>query len=242
MALLPIQRHLVINDRETLRKIFLQSGSCFRNRPGPFLDVVPIKDSLLFQKDAHWKRVRQALQPVFGANQVTAAAITQTISDCTERLIRAFETHGRRQEDGSFLVPFYPRMQATSLDVIARTALNMEEDVHNEKNEVLRAVKEYFSDAMNVAVNASTLFPFLRPVMTFINDYLTAGAMTDLAVSLSISASPPDLPRHACLGQAFEESDPRSRESLQQKGRDASLFREDFHERLVAVLVFGNLE
>lgn len=147
------------------------------------MDVVPIKDSLLFQKDESWKRMRRVLQPVFGQNQVKAQKITQTISECSDRLIESLEKNGQIQANGSILVPFYPKMQATSLDVIARTALNMESNVHDEKDPVLRAVKEYFSEAMNIAVNASTVFPFLRPIMTFINDYMTAGAMTDIAVS-----------------------------------------------------------
>ena len=97
-------------------------------------------------------------------------------------MIAAIGQYAKLESNGSILVPFYPRMQAASLDVIARTALNLETDVHDEKNTVLLAVKEYFSDAMNVAVNTAAVFPFLRPIMTFVNDHMTAGKMTDLAV------------------------------------------------------------
>lgn len=173
----------MVNDREILRKIFLQTGSNFRNRPGPFLDVVPIKDSVVFQKDETWKRMRRVLQPVFSQNQVKVEMISRVISECANRLIESCEQRGSEQVDGSLLVPFYARMQATSLDVIARTALNLEADVHNDKDTVLCAVKEYFSEAVNVAVNMATVLPVLRPVMTFVNDYMTAGAMTDIAVS-----------------------------------------------------------
>jgi cytochrome P450 len=148
------------------------------------IDVEPIIHSLLFQKDENWKRSRRVLQPVFGHHQVKADIICQTITECADRMIESFSRYGQLQSDGSLVVPFYPRMQAASLDVITRTALNLETDVHDENDSVLISVREYFSEAMNVAVNAATVFPLLRPIMTFINDHLTAGKMTDLAVSL----------------------------------------------------------
>lgn len=47
---------------------------------------------------------------------------------------------------------------------------------------MLNAVRQYFSEAQNIAIELTILLPFLRPIMTFINNNLTAGKMTDMTV------------------------------------------------------------
>lgn len=79
-------------------------------------------------------------------------------------------------------LPLAVDVHLSSLDVIAQTALNIETDVHDEKNELLHAVRQYFSEAQNIAIELATLLPFLRPLMTFVNNHMTAGKMTDMAV------------------------------------------------------------
>jgi cytochrome P450 family 3 subfamily A len=177
------EKYVVIKDLDLLKKLFVENASLFRNRPPTVIDVQPMSSSVLFIRDDDWKRARKTISPVFGLHKVQSDAITKTIDDSAEKLITALKDKCISRNGRSFVTEVYPRVQATSLDVIARTSLNMTSvDVHDDKDVLTCAVRSYFSDAQNIAVAAAIYLPFLRPIMTFINDHLTAGAMTDLVV------------------------------------------------------------
>ena len=177
------EKYVVIKDLDILKKVFIEKASLFRNRPPTCIDVQPISSSVLFVRDEDWKRVRKVISPVFGIHKVQSEAITKTIDDCIDRLMTALKEKAISKEGRSFVTEIFPRMQATSLDVIARTSLNMTTvDVHDDKDVMTCAVREYFSDAQNIAVAAAIFLPFLRHLMVFINDHLTAGTMTDMIV------------------------------------------------------------
>ena len=175
------QRYLVINDLDALQQIFISNTRVFRNRPTFILNAKPIIDSILVTRDDHWRRARRVMSPTFANNKVTSPPIMNTIELCVDSLVNKIRSFSKGDNE-PFEANFYPAMQAASLDVIARTALNIETDVHNEKNELLHAVREYFSEAQNIAIELATLLPFLRPLMTFVNNNMTAGKMTDMAV------------------------------------------------------------
>jgi len=176
-------KYLVIRDVDLLKKIFIENASLFRNRPPTVLDVQPINSSVPFARDDHWKRGRRTISPVFAQNKVQSEAISKIIDSCSKDLVSVIQEKACLKEDNSFVTEMFPRIQATSLDVIAQTSLNMTSvNVHDDKDILTNAVREYFSDAQNIVVSACIYFPILRSVFTFINDYMTAGAMTDLVV------------------------------------------------------------
>ena len=177
------EKYLLVRDLDLLKKVFIEKASLFRNRPKPAIDVQPISTSIVFLRDDDWKRVRKTISPVFGQHKVQSEAITATIDQCTQRLMTSIKEKAVSRDETSFVTEVFPLIQATSLDVIARTSLNMTSvDVHNDKDVLTNAVREYFSEAVNIGVVAALYLPFLRPLMTFVNDYLTAGAMTDLVI------------------------------------------------------------
>lgn len=176
------QRYLLINDIDILQKIYISGTSVFRNRPDIIVDAKPMIDSLLVIKDDRWKRVRRIISPTFSHSKVTSPAITSLIESCVDSLMLKLSSYRTSDSDRCVEVNIYPIAQATSLDIIAKTALNMNEDVHREDNVLLNAVRQFFSEAQNIAIDIATLLPFLRPVMTFVNNNLTAGKMTDMAV------------------------------------------------------------
>lgn len=177
------RRYLVINDVDTLQAIFTKNVASFRNRSDMVIDAEPMIHSVLVLKDDEWKKVRRVITPVFSNNKVNSDDVVTGIESCIDRTIEALKRNASVTEsNGTFTVDVNPVMQATSLDTICRVALNMKPNVHEPGNDILNAVKEFFSGAQNKAVDVAILLPFLKPLMTFINNYLTSGKMTDLVV------------------------------------------------------------
>lgn len=176
--------YLIINDEDLLQQVFISRNSSFRNRPDMVVDAEPLIYSLVALKDESWKRVRRVISPVFSQHKVLSPDITNEIEGCVERAVAALKSRSKNQkDDGSFESDVYPVMQATTLDVILRTAVNMKtHNVHDEKDEILDAVRMFFSEAQNTAVDLAMYLPFLKPIMTFINNHLTSGKMTDMVV------------------------------------------------------------
>ena len=148
------------------------------------IDAKPIVYSLVQLKDEDWKRVRRVISPVFSQHKVMSSSIREEIDSCVDRTIAALKSRALNVfVNGSFESEVYPVMQATTLDVILRTACNMKNhDVYDEKDPILHAVRQFFSEAQNNAVWLAMYVPFLRPLMTFVNNYLTAGKMTDMVL------------------------------------------------------------
>ncbi|KAI1301629.1 Cytochrome P450 3A24 [Halotydeus destructor] len=177
------KRHLIVNDLDILQKVFTSNTSVFRNRPPLSIQAKPIIYSVLTLVDEAWRRVRRVISPIFSQNKVTGPVITDAIESCVDAAINRIKSSGNpSQSTAPFEADIYPVMQAFTLDVIARTALNIHTDVHNPDNELLNAVRQYFSEATNIAVELASFFPFLSPLMKFVNDNLTAGKMTDMTL------------------------------------------------------------
>ena len=177
------KRYLIINDVDILQSIFIKNVASFRNRPDMVIDAEPMIHSVLVLRDDVWKRVRRVITPVFSNNKVNSVEIVTDIESCIDRTIDSLKKRATNtQPDGTFLVDVEPVMQATSLDTICRLALNMKPDVHQPGNDILNAVKEFFNGSQNTAVDLAILLPFLKPLMTFVNNHLTSGKMTDLVV------------------------------------------------------------
>lgn len=74
----------------------------------------------------------------------------------------------------------YNLMQAFTLDVISRTSFGLEEKVYDPQNHLMHIVKEYFRFAGNIFVEIASLVPFLRNVLTFVNNNLSSGRLVDM--------------------------------------------------------------
>lgn len=110
------QRHLIINDLDTLQQIFISNTRVFRNRPGPVVDAKPIIYSVVVLRDESWRRVRRVISPVFSNSKVVSPVIYDVIESCVDRLVAKVESHRKNSDPKSaFEAEFYSPMQATSL-------------------------------------------------------------------------------------------------------------------------------
>lgn len=171
---------LVINDLDSIKKIFItNSGKKFRDRPPNFIGAKPFTDSIVFLRGDRWKHVRKVITPTFSHNKVMSNDIIDIIIGCVNTFIGFVE----QQDSKTPIINIEDRMQALTLDVINKCALNLNYNKPQESNDkLLVALNEFLNNAMNPAVDLALFFPFLRPVFRLINNYLTAGRMTDMTV------------------------------------------------------------
>lgn len=174
---LPSRARLVINDVQMLKKIF--TDKVFQDRDRFVLDVVPMRDSLICTEGERWRRSRKTISPVFANNKVNQPPISTVIKDCVERFMDKINPTDSCQP---FTLDIDERIRCFTFDVICRTSLAMEADLYAGNDPLMNAVKEYFDFASNPAVVLGEICPFFATILAFINNYMTAGKMTDLIV------------------------------------------------------------
>ena len=165
---------LVINDLDSIQEIFVKKSKQFRNRPKFALKVKPLISSLIALRGDRWRHVRRVMTPSLTHHKITSKEITDILIESIDKSIAKIE----EQKDN--VVKVEDRMQSITLDIVCKCVLNMyDTDVHEEDSQLKKAAKEYMESAKNVVVVFAHFFPFIRPILTFINNYLTAGRMTD---------------------------------------------------------------
>ncbi|XP_054160905.1 thromboxane-A synthase-like [Oppia nitens] len=166
---------LMITDPVVIREVLVSRSRQFQNRQKFFLNARPFVSSLLALRGDRWRHVRRVMTPFFSHHRVSSPEITAIIEESVDRSI------AKIIDDQKFLVNVTDRMQSITLDIICRIGLDMRDtDVHDEDSQLKRAAQEFMASATNLVVIWASFLPFLRPVLTFINNYLTAGRMTDL--------------------------------------------------------------
>jgi cytochrome P450 len=168
---------LVINDLDSIQRILITNNKLFRDRPKTHINAKPFVDSLMCLRGDDWRRVRRVITPFFSHHKVCSKEITDIIINSVNTFIKDVE------ECKTSIIEVSDRMQSITLDVICKCALNIfDNDVHQKDSQLKSAAQEFMESAQNVAVDAAVFFPFLRPILAFINNYMTAGRMTDMII------------------------------------------------------------
>ncbi|CAG2163789.1 unnamed protein product [Oppiella nova] len=164
----------MVNDLDVIQTIYLTKSKQFRDRPKFFLNAKPFVSSLLALRGERWRQVRRVMTPFFTHHKIASEEITDIINKSIDTCIANIMTQTEQR------VKVEDRMQSITLDIICKVGLNMHDtDVHEDNSELRSAAKEFMVSATNVVVICASFFPFLRPILSFINNYLTAGRMTD---------------------------------------------------------------
>ncbi|XP_015781214.1 cytochrome P450 3A18-like [Tetranychus urticae] len=175
----PNRCHLVINDVHILKKISVHKA--FQDREPLVLDVDPLRHSLFAIGGESWRRSRKTISPLLSRFKVNSPPISDVVDDCVNNYI----SHLRPEEvptDEPFTINIVENVHRFTFDVICRTSLGMKTDCYSENDQLVQAVVDFFENAFNNAVLLGEMFPFFASILTFINNYLTAGKMTDTIV------------------------------------------------------------
>lgn len=123
------------------------------------------------------------ITPAFSHARVTTEKMTDNINKCIDTFLEIVKSRLDPQTKMA-VVDVYDRIQGVTLDVIVRTALNMQDaNVQQPNDDLFVAVQQYFQYAQNEVVLLAIKIPLLRPLLEFVNNYMTAGRMTDVTVA-----------------------------------------------------------
>ncbi|CAG2115301.1 unnamed protein product [Medioppia subpectinata] len=165
---------LMISDLDVIQNIFLKNSKQFKDRPKFFLNAKPFVSSVLALRGERWRHVRRLMTPFFTHHKISSQEITDIVVNSVDTCVLKIMTQKEQ------IVKVDDRMQSITLDIICKCGLNMyDTDVHEENSQLKSAAKEFMASAHNSVVIFATFFPFLRPILSFINNYLTAGRMAD---------------------------------------------------------------
>lgn len=168
---------LVVNDMELINAILIKNSRHFRDRPKFALNARPFVSSLLALRGDRWRHVRKVMTPSLSHHKIKCPEIERIVENSVDMCIKRIEA-----KEGS--VPVEDLMQSITLDVVCKSVLNMyHTDVHEDHSSLRNAAKEYMLSARNILVVSAQFLPFLRPVLSFINNYVTAGRLTDLLLT-----------------------------------------------------------
>ena len=165
---------LVINDLDLINSLLINKSRNFRDRPKFSLNARPFVSSLLALRGDRWRHVRKVMTPSLSHHKINCQDIKNIVENSVDLCIK-------RIEENSGLIAVEDLMQSITLDVVCKCVLNMyDTDVHQNKSSLRTAAKEYMLFARNILVVSAQFLPFMRPVLSFINNYVTAGRLTDL--------------------------------------------------------------
>lgn len=180
------KRYIIISDLDTINQVFIKNSASFYNREDFALDAKYLIDSVIALKNERWAKVRKILTPIFSYTKVHSGTFDPEMKSCIIELTKAINEKIREnklvdlKDQKSVELDAYNLMQAFTLDVISRTSFGLEEKVYEPDNHLMHIVKEYFMFAGNIFVEIASLIPFLRNVLTFVNNNLTSGRLVDM--------------------------------------------------------------
>ncbi|GIX93087.1 cytochrome P450 3A41 [Caerostris extrusa] len=175
--------HLVVNDLEMIKQVFIKDFHVFSNRQDMFLDVKPLNKTLVHLKDKRWKEVRSFLTPTFSSAKI------KLMTDIVNKKVDITIDLVSKKAENNEMFDMYELVQGLTLDVISDCALAMKTHCQeNPKDIFLLSVRDFFRYAHNRAVDYAIMFPFVATIMTFISNYMTSGQMTSLIVDSVNSA------------------------------------------------------
>ncbi|XP_067673016.1 cytochrome P450 3A5-like [Haliotis asinina] len=151
---------ITVTDPEIAREILIKDFQHFTDRTSIALDNYPVDKSILFEKGANWKRIRNIVTPTFSGSKLRLMCdrIDQCACTLTNNFVKAAESNQ------SIDVKRY--FGAFTMDVISSTAFGIEVDSQSDsKNAFVDEAKKFFGEGIqNPLVMIVLIFPALTPL------------------------------------------------------------------------------
>ncbi|KAG0696573.1 Lithocholate 6-beta-hydroxylase [Chionoecetes opilio] len=168
---------LVVADLDLIKTILIRDFHNFANRPRLVIEARPVIHTLVGLRDHRWKHVRALLAPTFSMLKMKhMATIMNRKIDTLMAILRAREGQA---------VDVYATFQGLTLEVISECALAMQvhSQLHQDKEPLLVAVKEFLKHALNPAILLALYLPAFASLMSFVSNRLAlSGRMTNMIV------------------------------------------------------------
>ncbi|XP_046554341.1 cytochrome P450 3A5-like isoform X2 [Haliotis rubra] len=146
-------------DPDIAREILIRDFQNFTDRVILDLSNYPVNKSVLLEKGANWKRIRNIISPTFSASKLRLMCdrINQCADKLTTNFVKAAESNERIDVKGYF--------GAFTMDVIASTAFGIEVDSQSDfKHVFVQEAKKFFGQGiLNPVMMIIMLFPALTP-------------------------------------------------------------------------------
>lgn len=168
---------LVITDLDLLKMIFISDRN-FSGRPLIQINAKPLANSLLWAKN--WQAVKQIMSPFFTRARVRNEPMFTIIGESIDRYLHELNPSERRE---AFDEEIQEKVHCFSYEIILKVFLGMQADLYHKDKALMEAVKGYFDTAHNGAVDLADVFPFFRNIFAFINNFFTAGKLTDFILA-----------------------------------------------------------
>ncbi|XP_067675347.1 cytochrome P450 3A24-like [Haliotis asinina] len=146
-------------DPDIAREILIRDFQHFTDRVILDLSNYPVNKSILLEKGANWKRIRNIISPTFSASKLRMMCdrINQCADKLTTNFVKAAESNERIDVKGYF--------GAFTMDAIASTAFGIEVDSQSDfKHVFVEEAKKFFGPGfLNPVMMIIMIFPALIP-------------------------------------------------------------------------------
>lgn len=168
---------LIVKDLDILKHVFIKNFSNFKDRPEAVIQVKPFCYGLAMINGPRWKETRSILSPTFSGKKM------KLMSHLMHESVTTFlEIIGEKCEAGESF-DIYAMGQGLTMDVIGKCALALKVNCQRDPNDkLLTASRDFIRFSDNPAIKLALLFPGIAKLMELMNNYLTAGQMTNLIV------------------------------------------------------------
>ncbi|XP_077977326.1 cytochrome P450 3A29-like [Glandiceps talaboti] len=156
---------LVVSDLDLLRDILVKKFYCFTNRREATICQEPLSSGLGALRDKKWKYVRTVLTPAFSVSKLKQLSLL--VKHCNDVLMKNLQTAADKDK----VIDFKEMFGAYSNDCVLSTAFGVEVDSQNEpENTFVKNIKKMLNAiSMNLLLILRIFFPFLRPLLDFLN-------------------------------------------------------------------------
>lgn len=165
--------NMIITNVDMLKKIFLDEGKAFGERSTVFI-TTPIVKGILFAENSRWKFMRKVMSPYFSSFTIRGDSATQFI----EHSIKLMQDYinSRQQEakasNTEFIIDIQNLMKSTALHLISEMAVRLPDVQVKEDESHVESLDKYLAMSDKGPVVWAISFPFLRPILEFLANYL----------------------------------------------------------------------
>ncbi|XP_067674794.1 cytochrome P450 3A5-like [Haliotis asinina] len=149
-----------VTDPEIIREVCIKDFQHFTDRTNLDLDDYPVTKSILLEKGANWKRIRNIVTPLFSGAKLRMMCdrIDQCSCVLTNNFVKAAESNQS--------IEVKPYFGAFTMDAISSTAFGIDVDSQSDfKNVFVEEAKKFFGEGIqNPLVMLAMIFPALTPL------------------------------------------------------------------------------
>ncbi|XP_070568050.1 cytochrome P450 3A13-like isoform X2 [Ptychodera flava] len=171
--------YLVIADLDMLKEIFVKKFNCFPNRRATTIRQEPLSSGLAALRDQKWKYVRTVLTPAFSAAKMKQMSVL--IQQCCGDLMKNLEKYANEDK----IIDFKEIFASYSNDCLLSTSFGVRVDSQNDPDNIfVKNLKKLTSliTNINLFLILRLFFPFLRPLLDFLNFKVIPNGLMDFFV------------------------------------------------------------